>query len=327
MVGRRFAVFSALSKSIEWVGDIVSLTRGIMTHDGGNVFMHSKKKGSKSTLVASTVASPAIMVGEILPSTFQQDGDLMLSVCQTEPLVGYAMKHMSRRPVVVFDDDIVTAESWIRRQVQMAEDVNVDEADDDHTSTSGPKFMSTVTFFKRSDAKAANSGTAGISTSTTTTSSCYTCRSITVEGIVQVYYLFALSDKHVGALCLEQYGYESTNFSWAEMDNPELSLQLVVFHVDSATEIGRCTVHKPFDGLDRIVPLVSRSGGTIGVALTCRGVAITGSDVYEAQERMTSANNPLAEMLAESASKRKSKPNRKVKGKKDGFARGISLRG
>ena len=109
-------------------------------------------------------------------------------------------------------------------------------------------------------------------------------------------------------------------------------LEFVAFHVGSRQKIHReAFVLKASAYGDSVVPRLSRSsGGTVGVGYGCYGIALTGLEVqsqrseggfftYHDTNKNTSSNA--------NNNNRKKKKGRHGKGKKDGFARGMSLRG
>ena len=112
----------------------------------------------------------------------------------------------------------------------------------------------------------------------------------------------------------------------------EPSVYGILVHVPTRSEIHRiCLVDSALDYTRSYdIPIFCASlGNTIGVGVWWKGVVITGSDVREQPELLSgTASEPLASPKNAKNSKKKKKkrqPNRG--GKKDGFARGMSMRG
>jgi F420-0:gamma-glutamyl ligase len=100
----------------------------------------------------------------------------------------------------------------------------------------------------------------------------------------------------------------------------------ILVHVASRREVHRLNLIDSVEEDDPLPELCSSaSGGTIGIALSCRGVVMTGSRVRSiAEPRVIQLDD--AAPIHRSAKKKKKKVVPK-NNKKDGFARGMSLRG
>ena len=144
---------------------------------------------------------------------------------------------------------------------------------------------------------------------------------------IQALRLVNLRDNHISLVCRE-YG-DFIHVDAAEgvrMAIVPQSACLIIIHVPSRTEIYRTSAGvENFDDDYIDVPIVSiDNDSTIGCALNWHGVSITGDDVRH-MGTSSSKNDTIQE---NSAKKKKKKHSGTAKGRrKDGFARGMSLRG
>mmetsp|Transcript_22827 Transcript_22827/g.53928 ORF Transcript_22827/g.53928 Transcript_22827/m.53928 type:complete len:958 (+) Transcript_22827:44-2917(+) len=147
---------------------------------------------------------------------------------------------------------------------------------------------------------------------------------MTIAGTVRLYDMVLLRDEYVVAI-----GAEFPDESHATEDPQPLKVDsariiLVVVFLSAKQEIGRIGLTPPTgDRYNELKPrfIAQTSGGTLAMALGGLGIAMSGDDVRSLRTSV------LAEV--DDSPKKKKKPSRSKKGsgKKDGFARGMSLRG
>jgi len=147
-----------------------------------------------------------------------------------------------------------------------------------------------------------------------------------LSGDIEVVRGTTVRDEHVLLLCRH---YQRTVEAEADSESViEISICAILVHIPTKSEIGRLTL------LDRVgpdiveVPVISLDiDDTIGLALSWKGVVMTGNGVRSHASQMTIVleDSPL-KSHAGSGKKKKKRKGAKG-GKKDGFARGMSLRG
>jgi F-box domain len=128
------------------------------------------------------------------------------------------------------------------------------------------------------------------------------------------------------------------------------SLVSIVYHIPTRQEIGQIEVINDANFNDLCIPVLpSHCDETVGVGLAWKGIVMTGADVrsvrstYDKQQQQTnsggvscranSVNNGVYQSITitgndtAASKKQQQKKQKKNSGKKDGFARGMSLRG
>lgn len=161
---------------------------------------------------------------------------------------------------------------------------------------------------------------------------------IELQGNFEVIKLANIRDEHVLVLCQRHPRSENADVDAIDghwfgpiNDNCQVALYAIIFHVPSRAEICRvCLLNDLMDDFGngaRIsgdVPLsIVANGGTVGATVWWRGIVMTGEEVRKIQ------HDPEGKEQTQSPSKAKKKKKKTPKkgGKKDGFARGMSLRG
>lgn len=145
---------------------------------------------------------------------------------------------------------------------------------------------------------------------------------------IEILRMINLQDTHIGLVCRE---YE--DFIQVEMNEgirmsllPQ-SVCFIIIHIPSKTEIYRTAVgciDSFEDDLSDVPVLSVYNRTTIGCALDWRGISISGDDV----RHMDMSYRKTEPSQSNSTKKKKKKQGGTAKGRrKDGFARGMSLRG
>jgi F-box-like len=157
------------------------------------------------------------------------------------------------------------------------------------------------------------------------------CDSMTVSGAVEVESLARLGDGHVVLLGREYFRAVSRTSAHPPDEDAAPAFRAaavaILIHVASRREVHRLNLIDSV-GEDDPTPELSSSasGGTIGIALSCKGIIMTGSRVRAIAEPRVIQLDDAAAPVSRSAKKKKKKVVPK-NNKKDGFARGMSLRG
>jgi hypothetical protein len=113
------------------------------------------------------------------------------------------------------------------------------------------------------------------------------------------------------------------NFDDGDAASP--SIDAIVIHVPSRRAIHRvCLLEEELGEVCGTHIFFTSNGDTIGVGLGWKGVVLTGEDVREVGSNTMHA---IEEERSRKARKQKKKKRQTTKGKKDGFARGMSLTG
>lgn len=149
---------------------------------------------------------------------------------------------------------------------------------------------------------------------------------ISISEDVEIVRMVCLRDDYMLLFCRR---YIATSREVVQDDGSHLSLDGFLFHIPTRCEIGRiCLMDRiSFDVND--IPLATvDSEQTIGVGLSWKGIIMTGEDVRSLRSPEFSVivqNNFLSPRS--NKIKKKGAKAKKPLGKKDGFARGMSLRG
>jgi hypothetical protein len=131
-------------------------------------------------------------------------------------------------------------------------------------------------------------------------------------------------DEHIMLIAREYTCWSEEEYASRPYDEP--NIVVLTIHVPSRKEIDRTLLLERVKHSDCLnIVLSAVNDGTIGVALSCKGVALTGSDVRSlCGSNVTVFDNSDNHQCTK---KTKKKASQKGGGKKDGFARGMSLRG
>jgi hypothetical protein len=294
VVARKLVMYSAGANTVVWIGDSAPLARNVMS-ELGNVYVASKQSGMKALFAAGAGSHPTILIGEVFQKSSFQEGTFTLSHHLPEAPHGFTLRMSSYRALAAFSDSVVSAEVWKRH-------INVEDME----------WRCTISFYRRSVAEDG-----------------FICKSCPIAGVVDVYRLFSLREEHMALLC----SLDASNVMPADAAanivadgwfESSMTLGVIIFHVKSGREIKRLPIDYQFCGSMRTVPLVSVDGSTMGIAVTSRGIALSGEDVYWSQR---ACMGMFAKGASLSPSKRVKQKQPKSKNKKDGFARGMSLRG
>lgn len=294
LLDRKLVLFSAAAGAIVWMGESNDLSRPLRPRfeDMTLAYLRLANSGGSRTACSILVASqssPAILTGAIEPTGHVQSVQLV----EASDLVrhgilydGWIVTHNHFRPVAITSTDLVASDTMERRQ-----------QDDDRVL----EAKSIISFYPRFPAL----DQPRYST-------------LELNGDLDVVRIASLRDNHVLVICREFQRPVGD-------DNIRISVQAIVLHVPSRSEIGRVSL------IDRVGPDITEvpeitavNGDTIGVGLSWKGVVMTGSAVRSIGQSVTIVGDKCA--IVRSSKKKKKRPQNKGS-KKDGFARGMSLRG
>lgn len=156
------------------------------------------------------------------------------------------------------------------------------------------------------------------------------CKCIEVDGNFQVLLLVPIREEHVLVLGTT-FTLDDNDFDgdWLGLTSTwSRSLQGYIFHVPSRTQISDICFLNDLErklnhpGILYESPVrIAVNGGTVAAAMWREAIVMTGEDVRTAKENLPVKDNNNSKM------KKKKKKTPKKGGKKDGFARGMSLRG
>jgi hypothetical protein len=313
---RKFFLLSSTMGAIIWMADSNQLPRLVdmalashQTEDGGRYGCQIAAAASCSSLVVSLSVDPSGTLHQ--PATVQRLGQLQLETLPN----GSTCRRLRHRPLVAFDTEIVCGQNAV------TEDQN-----------GRKQYQSHLNFFPEAFGSIAK-----------------TAESISLDGCVKIDHLVKLRSRHLLAICKlfttantsnngEPNVLEDMVGQWFGADDEEavhskVSLCGILVDVQSRKEIHRiCFVDDvgitgmAGNGEDDIFPLhVAASCGTVAAAAWWNGVVLTGVDVRDTSVDLTAEReNQNSKSLS---GKRKKKKGVKKNSKKDGFARGMSLRG
>jgi hypothetical protein len=299
---RKIVLFSATAGVIVWMGDW-DLTDSL-PHRHQVVTMASLRHqccpGERSAACSFALVSPSTDI--ILSAELDSTGQMQCpTVVEASRLVrneilqnSWQMHPVHHRPVVITFSDIVVADTLVR------------EPD------GGRKVKkSVVSFYSRfvNDLSYAT---------------------LTLEGDCEAICMERMQDDYAVVLCHVRK-FRNTEAAIDSIDSDDaasLSIEAIVIHVPSRRAIHRvCLLGEDWafpPGNYNIPILFAANGETVGVGLWWKGVILTGKDVREVGSNTMHA---AEEEKSRSTKKQKKKQRQSTKGKKDGFARGMSLTG
>lgn len=293
LLDRKLVLFSANAGAIVWMGDSNDLARPLRPRREDMILSYQRRPnqpgGSRSTcdLLVASSTSPSLMVGAI-----EASGEVHVTqLIEASDLV--------RNEIV--DEEWTMTTSSHRATVLTASDVVAADVLERVVDNQVLERRSVLSFYPRYPASGASS---------------YTI--LNVAGDMEAVRLVNLRDSHIVLIARERRSNAS--------GDKVLSICGVVIHVPSRHEIGRMALLDGISEDEADIPVMSViNDGTIGVGLSWKGVVMTGSDcraVGDSQSIIVDAVGTTPK-----SAKKKKKGKAKKTSKKDGFARGMSLRG
>lgn len=143
---------------------------------------------------------------------------------------------------------------------------------------------------------------------------------VVLPGKLSVSSLTAVRDEHVIVIAVGPV--EEGQDSGGHWDRRRKVVAIII-HVPSRQEIGRIDFGSGAH-LANHLPLLHAGFNTVCLSLSTMGVSLTGSDVRETRSRVVVVGSIE---VSKSGRKKKKSSGRRKGGKKDGFARGMSVRG
>jgi hypothetical protein len=299
---RKIVLFSATAGVIVWMGDCNLTDLPLREPEVVTVasFRHQCRPGERRAACSFVFVSPFTdtIVSAELDSTGQMQSPTVVEasrLVRNEILEdNWHMHPVHRRPVVITFSDVVVADTLVR------------EPD------GGRKVKkSVVSFYSRfvNDLSYAT---------------------LTLEGDCEAICMERMQDDYAVVLChVRKFrNSEAAIDSTDSNDAASLSIEAIVIHVPSRRAIHRvCLLGEDWafpPGNYNIPILFAANGETVGVGLWWKGVILTGKDVREVGSNTMHA---AEEEKSRNTKKQKKKQRQSTKGKKDGFARGMSLTG
>ena len=317
LLDRKLILFSAGAAAIVWMGDCNPTDELLPRHDDVSMASFSQlrpgERRATCSLAFVSSASHMISSAEVDASGQMQSPRLVeaSAVVRSELLQdNWQLHNAHHRPLVITSTDIVTVDSLF------------------HEVGGGKKVnKSVLSFYPRF--------THGISYAT-----------LTVEGNCQAIRMESTHDDYVVVLCRVDRSDPNTgedidaiDGEWFGRDAPAdessspRTIDAIVIHVPSRKEIHRVCLMEQEQSSDIPnnfdIPIIFSPYGsgsnTVGVGLGWKGIVMTGTDVRDIGCRPL---HIVPENVPRTGRKQKKKKRQQGKGgKKDGFARGMSLRG
>jgi hypothetical protein len=154
---------------------------------------------------------------------------------------------------------------------------------------------------------------------------------LALDGDCEAIRMESLQDDYAVVLCRvrESHNPEVALDNLDDGDTASPSIQAIVIHVPSRKVIHQgCLLDEdsafPISETYDIPIFFTSNGDTMGVGLWWKGVILTGQDVRDVGSNTMHA---VEGEQSRGTKKQKKKKQHTIKGKKDGFARGMSLRG
>jgi F-box-like len=314
---RRFCLFSSSMGAIVWMADNTMLSRNEQFALSSCRIEEGGRYGCR--IAAAACDSPYVVVLSIDPSgDWQQPTPIMELPFDLQDIIEdcWLSRQSLDRPVVVFDDDIVVAQNTI---------VDYGEGK--------KKYLSRLLVLPF---------TAG-----TRESAAHT---ILLDGDVVVQHLVNLRSTHILALCkVFTKTSRETNGGQGNLndiaghwfgggpDGTAWSTGVVSYGIlidfPSRQEIQRICLVENYDTIvdiseEDVLPLlVAASEETVAASVWWSGVVMTGESVRKSTQQEGNQRDHATESSKLVSAKKKKKKTLKKVGKKDGFARGMSLRG
>lgn len=307
LIARKLVLFSSSSGDVAWIGESINRPldprRGYLSMACTRKPDHSvgSQRRTDCSIAVTTVSSPAIHVVTVEPSGHVQDlqrieeSDLVwrenLSTGDRWELF---VPHC--RPLLITSTDIIASDVLCRRV-----DGRIQER---------KTFVSFYSRFPSASTDESHS-------------------SLTVDGDMVADRLVNLRDTHAVLIC-RKYDADHPVEPFDHSGDELIVLCAVIIHILSRKEIGRIIILSENIGLEwqDILEMAAWNDGTIGAAVSWKGIIMTGSDIRALGDHSTvivDGSHDDSPMRASLKKKKKRQPNKG--GKKDGFARGMSLRG
>ncbi|KAL3908516.1 MAG: hypothetical protein SGILL_008452, partial [Bacillariaceae sp.] len=315
---RKFFLLSSTMGAIIWMADNRHLVRNddmtltsLQTQDGGRFGSRVAAVATNSSLIVSVAVDPAGTFQH--PTSIRQPGQILEQTLQD----GTTRRQLHHRPLVVLDTDVVCGQNVVL------------------VNQSGKKqYQANLVFFRDAFKEVHKDP-----------------ESVALDGCIKIDHLVKLRSRHLLVICTVHTSTSNVNNNeqvnfledlvghWFGEDDAEAagdsktSLYGILIDVPSRKEVQRvCFVEDlTSTGVDTSVdeegfPLhLAADGGTVAAAAWWTGVVLTGVDARDARLDCTpEADNHDAKT---SSAKKKKKKGAKKSNKKDGFARGMSLRG
>jgi hypothetical protein len=306
LLDRKAVLFSATAGAILWMGDSNPTDTLVPRHE--DMRMASFRRycpGERRTTcsIAFVSSSSEMILSSELDCTGEMQSPTLVEACAIvrDELLdnNWQIHHIQHRPVAITSSDIVVADTLFREM-------------------DGVKKVkkSVVSFYPRFVPE--------ISYAT-----------LALEGDCEALHMECLHDDYAVVLCrvCESHSPEADVGDIEGDDTSSRSIDAVVIHVPSRSVIHRvCLMDEDSAFTSEYMaetynfPIFFTSNGdTVGVGLWWKGVILTGKDVREVGNNTTYV---VGDESSRSVRKQKKKKRQIVKGvKKDGFARGQSLRG
>jgi hypothetical protein len=306
LIDRKLVLFSASAGAIVWIGESNDITKSMRPRHENMSLNHTRRRvpgGSRQfcNIVVGSPVSAGLMLGLIEPTGHvQSTHPIEASDIVREEILfdDWQLVLRSVRPVIVTAQDIVAADVVTR----IGEDRQ-------------REHKSVISVFRLEGEMNGNGNM---------------YRTISLDGNLDIVRLVNWKDHHVIALCREYHPCLQDEPDEAADDDEELPSQIslcaVCIQVSTGHEIGRFRLLEEISHDLSEIPIISNvHGSTIGIGFACKGVIMTGNDIRSVGDhRVVVLGDSLP---ARSSPKKKNKKVSTKSHRKDGFMRGMSLRG
>lgn len=320
LLDRKLMLFSASAEAIVWAGETNPTDGGLLPRhkDVTIASFRQVRPGERRatcSLAFVSSASHTILwteldsVGQMLcPQVIEAAGLVRNEILEN----GWQMQNAHRRPVVITPSDIVTVDSLFRQVEGGTNKVN----------------KAVISFYPRF--------VADISYATLALGDCQAVRmQSTHKDYVVILCRFRKSDTRTAEDDADPIDGQWFGVDAAAADESRTvaTIEAVIVHVPSRKVIHQVFLFEEYAAtqsqINYDIPIFftpSGSGrGTIGVGLSWKGLVMTGRDVRDVGFGSLQLGDDDATKGSRKQKKKKRQPNKT--GKKDGFARGMSLRG
>ena len=303
LIDRKLVLFSATAGCIVWMGESNDVSRPLRPrHEDMSLSCLRRpcpggSRASCTVLVASATTS-AMLTASIdptgqaeIPQLVEESDGIDRQVLLNDSSDEWALAPSNHRVVQLVSTDAIAVDVWHR---------TVNSRVIEHKSM--------VSFYPRS-----RNATEAPSTV------------LEIFGDVEVVRIASIRDRHILLLCRE-HATPTTTADPGDDNSPPVSIVAVLVDVEHKREIHRATLQEGAGlGMSDVPEISSVSEDTIGVGLSWKGVVMTGSAIRSVVETSVIV---IENSSPNCRSVKKKKKKQIAKGsKKDGFARGMSLRG
>ena len=307
LLDRKLVMFSTTAGAIVWIGDSSPPSTNVLPsveEEITLVYLYPSgvdtALGSQSTCTVAIASAftPTITVGEFQAGQIKNPQVIEASEIAREEILqdGWELFETPRfRKIVITPTDVVAADIFVHpfRHLQ----------------------QSFVSFYARNPPKGQPS-----------------YFTLALPGVINIFSLACVRDKHLIVVCHEIVKNQVDTLAPATLTpSSRTDVIVIVIDIPSRREIGRTRwLSKVLDEWqpDDIPLLAVDNSGTMAIGLSWKGIIMTGSNIRSVSDAASASKMGAECPLRSPVPPKKKKPPKTIKGKKkDGFVRGLSMRG